>query len=155
MSRPYPEPGGFRYRAHANSPGALLLFSPPHCNRHALANGNIDANSQRRSQVQDLFRQGYTEVYLVTEVWSTNRWAADLRTEATQGNAEYTATTANGGQYSEHIAPDFEFNHDSLSGQQRSMMYPGAPPYTVLALVTPIQQRGLGRYAPWLNPFIQ
>jgi hypothetical protein len=135
----------------------LLLFSPPHCHRQLLAseNGNIDANPQWRNQAQDLFSQGYTEVYLVTGVWVTNRWAVDLRTTDTQGDAEYTATTANGGQYNEHIAPNFEFNHDSRSGNQYSALYPGAPSYTVLALVTPIQQRGLGRYAPWLNPFIQ
>jgi len=155
MARPSRETGGFRYHAPSNSSGALLIFSPPHCHRYILQNGHIDANAQWRSQAQDLFRQGYTEVYLVTDVWSTNRWAADLRTDATPENAEYTATTVNGGQYNEHIAPDFIFNHNSLSGQQFSATYPEAPPYTVLALVSPIQQRGLGRYAPWLNPFIQ
>lgn len=132
----------------------MLLFSPPHCRRYVL-NGGIDANPEWRSQAQTLFAQGYREIYLIKAVWTTNRWAADYRTPLTPGNAEYTATTAPGGQFANYIAHDFVFHYNSVSGNVNHALEPGLPEYTILAEYEAVQQRGLGRYAPWVAPFLR
>ena len=154
-ARSQTEPGLVRYRAEANRSAAILIFSTEQCRRYILADGGIDAYPQRRSQAQALFDQGYLEVCHITEVWTTNRWAADLRTEQTPNVAEYTASTIPHGQFAGAIAPNFQFNHNSESGHVRHALDHGLPEYTIVAKYESVQQRGLGRYAPWVVPFMQ
>jgi hypothetical protein len=102
---------------------------------------------------QNLFSEGFTEVNVVTEIYTTERWALDWRTydstnpQRNQGlvySANYVVNIQN--RYPRPgIAPEFQLRHNSQSGLVRESAIQNAHPYTVLATYRSVQRRNL----PW------
>lgn len=146
--------GRVHYRGQARTAGAILLFSQPNVQRRTLGAGGLDASPPRRSLAQWLFSRGTPELYQIKEVWATNRWALDFRTEYTEGDGDYNASLSTD-EHPEYIAANFNFGYTSNSNYVRHALEPGMPEYTILALYEPIRQKFLGGYANWVKPFVQ
>ena len=105
---------------------------------------------------QQLFQRGVSQVNLVTDVYTTTRWALDCRKydhtdPYRDANLVYPANYVvniqnrlNGAG----LAPDFQLQHSSLSGNvQQSTIQ---APYTVLAKYKSVQRRNLGLRDRWV-----
>ena len=99
-----------------------------------------------------LFANGPHEIYVVTEIYTTNRWALDYRPSTIAIPATYVIN-AQERVHGPEIAPYFQLHHSSLSGNVRESPYQAPQQYTILASYRRVQRRDLGREGDWLLPF--
>jgi hypothetical protein len=132
---------------------AALLIPGPGCFRVTLMDSfPYDTSHGWQSLKETSFANGVREIYLVTEVYTTNRWALDHRSSALALPACYVVNVQNR-FHGPQIAPDFRLHHSSGSGNVHESIYQNTHQYTILANHRSVQRRDLGSEGGWLVPF--
>ena len=140
------------YRARGFRDAALLIPGPQ-CYRRRLSDDFLfDESATWQSLKSILFADGPQEIYVVTEIYTTNRWALDYRPYTLPIPATYVVNVQER-IHGPEIAPYFQLHHSSLSGNVRESPYQAPQQYTILASYRRVQRRELGREADWLLPF--
>ena len=139
------------YRARSFSDTALLVPAPQ-CHRRSLLNTfRFDDSASWQSLKSTLLADGRHEIYLVTEIYTTNRWALDYRPFSLPLPATYVVNVQqrfNGPE----IAPNFQLYHNSMSGNVRESPH-SLEQYTILASYRRVQRSELGSGGDWIGPF--
>jgi hypothetical protein len=147
-----PEDSSLDIYTARGSRDAALLIPGPDCFRVTLNSFPYDTSHGWQSLKETSFANGVREIHLVTEVYTTNRWALDHRSYALALPACYVVNVQNG-FYGPQIAPDFRLHHSSGSGNVRESIYRNPYQYTILANHRSVQRRDLGSAGGWLFPF--
>ena len=140
------------YNVSAFSEAALLVPGSRCYRRSLLDTFPFDDSATWQTLKSTLFADGTYEIYLVTEIYTTNRWALDYRPCTITLPSTYVVNSQLGFQGME-IAPNFQLHHNSLSGYLRESPPYNSEQYTILANYRPVQRRELGREGGWLHPF--
>jgi hypothetical protein len=132
---------------------AALLLPGSQCHRRTLLDTfPFDESASWQTLKSTLFADGTYEIYLVTEIYTTNRWALDYRPSTMALPSTYVVNAQMGFQGME-IAPNFLLHHNSLSPYFRESPPNNLEQYTILANYRPVQRRELGGDGSWLHPF--
>jgi hypothetical protein len=135
------------YFAGANAEAAFLLPGPV-----CLRSQFLPENSTWWQMVKQLeFERGLGEVYMVTDVLATNRWAFEYRTNELPNNAYY-AVNHKDGAYDTGFS-DLQLQHSSLSNSVWASQFNDRELYTVLAGHIRVQRRYIGGFGPWAVRF--
>jgi hypothetical protein len=126
-------------------------MSGPSCLRSYFRSAFFD-NSTWWQKVKHLrFESSRGQIYIVTDILFTNRWACEYRTNQHPGYAYY-AVNHKDGPY--HTAfSDLQLRHGSLSNSVRTAQLNDTEPYTVLASRQLVDRRNIGSSGNWLLPF--
>jgi hypothetical protein len=100
---------------------------------------------------QHQFERGVGEVYLVTDILATNRWAFEYRRNDLPNDAYY-AINHKDGPYDTAFS-DLQLQHSSLSDSVWAARLNDTELYTVLACHIPVQRRSIGSFGPWVVRF--
>jgi hypothetical protein len=146
-----PSPGDYglhKYKASSYGEAALLLISPPHCYRSQINTQSLD-DSQWWQELKHIeFESVVDELSIVTNIWTTNRWALDYRPAGLPQDATYAINTEWDG-YTTQIRENFQFRQSSSSGNARESL--NSVPYTLLASQRRVKKRKIGLGGAWFN----
>lgn len=112
----------------------------------------LDESATWQNLKSTFFADGPHEIYLVTEIYTTNRWALDYRPFSLPLPATYVVNVQER-FHGPEIAPDFQLHHNSISGNVLESPHHTMEQYTILASYRPVQRSELGREGGWLQPF--
>jgi hypothetical protein len=98
------------------------------------------------------FEQSNREVLLVTDAWSTNRWAFEYRSGDLPNGASYVLNTKQDGYYDTRIS-DLQLLHNSESAVAQAAPWGNMEHYTIVYQHVRVQKSKIGFRGNWLLRF--
>jgi hypothetical protein len=139
------------YSAPPNTEAAFL-FAGPYCSITRFSEDFL-GNSSWWQEVKYLhFEQSLSEICLVTDAWTTNRWAFEYRSAGLQDGANYVLNSKQDGYHDTRIS-DFQLLHNSKSQVAQVVPMGNIEHFTVLCRRISVQKYKLGCAGGWVLRF--
>ena len=131
---------------------AAFLFGGNYCIRWNFTH-NFRDECNWWQQVKNLhFQHSNSEILLVTDAWTTNRWAFEYRSRELPNGASYVMNAKQDGYYDTRIS-DLRLLHNSESNMARTAPWGNMEHYTIVYEHLRVQKSKLGFGGNWAIRF--